>query len=77
MYNYFYGYDYFYNDEDVLRCIGWVFFLNFMFIIIEFIGGWLINSMVIMVDVIYDLGDSIFIGIVWGLNKFSNKFVFS
>lgn len=57
----------------MFKCIGWVFFLNVVFIVIEFIGGWFINSIVIMVDVVYDLGDSFFIGIVWGLNKFSDK----
>lgn len=54
-------------------CIGWVFWLNFIFIIIEFIGGWFINSVVIMVDVVYDLGDFLFIGLVWYLSKFGNK----
>lgn len=45
--------------------------------IIEFIGGVLINSIVIMVDVVYDFGDSLFIGLVWVFVKLGKKFVFS
>ena len=37
--------------------IGWAFFLNFTFTILEFIGGWLTNSTAIMADAVHDLGD--------------------
>ncbi|MCG7567111.1 cation diffusion facilitator family transporter [Pseudoalteromonas sp. CnMc7-15] len=53
--------------------IGWAFFLNLGFTIIEFIGGWLTNSTAIMADAVHDLGDSLSIGSAWLLNKFSNK----
>ena len=42
--------------------IGWAFFLNLIFTIIEFIGGWLTNSTAIMADAVHDLGDSLSIG---------------
>lgn len=53
--------------------IGWAFFLNVSFTIIEFIGGWLTNSTAIMADAVHDLGDSLSIGFAWILSRFSNK----
>ena len=53
--------------------IGWAFFLNVSFTIIEFIGGWLTNSTAIMADAVHDLGDSLSIGLAWFLNRLSNK----
>ena len=53
--------------------IGWAFFLNVGFTIIEFIGGLLINSTAIMADAVHDLGDSLSIGLSWLLNRLSTK----
>jgi len=53
--------------------IGVVFFLNFFFTIIEFIGGYLTNSTAIMADAVHDLGDTLSIGLSWVLNKLSKK----
>lgn len=53
--------------------IGWAFFLNVIFTIIEFIGRWLTNSTAIMADAVHDLGDSLSIGFAWILSRFSNK----
>jgi len=53
--------------------IGWAFFLNVIFTIIEFIGGWLTNSTAIMADAVHDLGDSLSIGFAWILSRFSDK----
>ncbi|GAA6206391.1 cation diffusion facilitator family transporter [Thalassotalea sp. SU-HH00458] len=53
--------------------IGWAFFLNVTFTIIEFIGGWLTNSTAIMADAVHDLGDSLSIGFAWILSRFSNR----
>ncbi|WP_342807658.1 cation diffusion facilitator family transporter [Alteromonas sp. M12] len=53
--------------------IGWAFFLNVTFTIIEFIGGWLTNSTAIMADAVHDLGDSLAIGTAWWLNKLGEK----
>lgn len=49
------------------------FFLNFAFTIIEFIGGFLTNSVAIMTDAIHDLGDTFSIGMSWYLEKYSKK----
>lgn len=53
--------------------IGWAFFLNFCFTIIEFIGGWLTNSTAIMSDAVHDLGDTLSIGSAWVLNRLGKK----
>ena len=53
--------------------IGWAFFLNLGFTIIEFIGGWLTNSTAIMSDAVHDLGDTLSIGSAWILNKLGKK----
>jgi len=49
--------------------IGWAFWLNFTFTIIEFVGGVLTNSVAIMADAVHDLGDSLSIGLAWYLSK--------
>ena len=53
--------------------IGWAFFLNISFTILEFIGGWLTNSTAIMADAVHDLGDTLSIGSAWLLDKLSGK----
>ena len=53
--------------------IGWAFFLNVSFTIIEFVGGLLTNSTAIMADAVHDLGDSLSIGLAWLLNEISKK----
>ena len=60
------------SEEDSTR-IGWAFWLNFTFTIIEFIGGWLTNSVAIMADAVHDLGDSLSIGLAWYLSKLGHK----
>ena len=49
-----------YND---VKNIKTAFFLNFSFTIIEFIGGFLTNSMAILSDAVHDLGDSVTLGL--------------
>ena len=61
------------HDKGQKSRIGWTFFLNVSFTIIEFIGGWLTNSTAIMADAVHDLGDSISIGFSWILSHFSGK----
>ena len=53
--------------------IGWAFFLNVSFTIIELIGGVLTNSTAILADAVHDLGDSLSIGLAWLLSKLSSK----
>lgn len=61
------------HEETSSNRLGWAFFLNVSFTIIEFIGGWLTNSTAIMADAVHDLGDSLSIGSAWWLNKLGNK----
>jgi cobalt-zinc-cadmium efflux system protein len=61
------------HDRDKDERIGWAFFLNVSFTIIEFIGGWLTNSTAIMADAVHDLGDSLSIGFAWILSRMSDK----
>lgn len=61
------------NHSHSSEKIGWAFFLNFGFTIIEFIGGWLTNSTAIMADAVHDLGDTLSIGSGWVLNKLGGK----
>lgn len=49
------------------------FFLNFTFAIIEFIGGYLTNSMAIYSDALHDLGDSTALLMSYFFEKFSKK----
>lgn len=61
------------TDDQSSSRIGWAFFLNLGFTIIEFIGGILTNSTAIMADAVHDLGDSLSIGLSWILAKLSRK----
>lgn len=61
-----------YHSQSSTR-IGWAFFLNLTFTVIEFIGGWLTNSTAIMADAVHDLGDSLSIGSAWLLDRLGNK----
>ncbi len=60
------------HDIDESR-IGWAFWLNFIFTLIEFVGGWLTNSVAIMADAVHDLGDSLSIGLAWYLAKMGKR----
>lgn len=60
------------HDQSSER-LGWAFFLNFVFTIVEFIGGWFTNSTAIMADAVHDLGDSLSLGMAWILNRLSAK----
>ncbi|MFT7525004.1 MAG: cobalt-zinc-cadmium efflux system protein [Arenicella sp.] len=61
------------HDDNSSKRIGWAFFLNVGFTIIEFIGGALTNSTAIMADAVHDLGDSLSIGLAWVLAKLGKK----
>ena len=60
------------HESDTDR-IGWAFWLNFIFTIIEFIGGLLTNSVAIMADAVHDLGDTLSIGLAWLFGKLGHK----
>ena len=49
------------------------FLLNFIFTIVEVVGGVLTNSVAILSDAVHDFGDSLSIGMGWFLEKKANK----
>ena len=49
------------------------FFLNLGFTVFELIGGFLTNSLAITSDALHDLGDSLSLGMAWGLEQYSEK----
>lgn len=53
--------------------IALAFFLNLSFTIIEFIGGFMTNSIAIISDAVHDLGDSFSLGLAWYFQKLSKK----
>lgn len=59
--------------NDSKKNIGIAFSVNFIFTVIELIGGLLTNSISIISDAIHDLGDSLSIGISWFLENKSRK----
>lgn len=55
------------------RIIGYAFFLNLFFTILEIIGGFFTNSIAILSDALHDFGDSLALGLSYILQKLSNK----
>ncbi|MCW8109135.1 cation diffusion facilitator family transporter [Alteromonas ponticola] len=53
--------------------MGYAFWLNFVFTVIEFVGGWLTNSVAIMADAVHDLGDTLSIGMSWILARLGKQ----
>lgn len=49
------------------------FFLNFIFTIIEIIGGLWTNSIAILTDAIHDAGDTVSLGLAWYFEKVSKR----
>jgi cobalt-zinc-cadmium efflux system protein len=49
------------------------FWVNFIFTIIEIIGGFYTNSLAILSDAVHDLGDSLALGMAWYFEKYSYK----
>lgn len=61
------------HDHSGTGNLRFAFFLNLGFTIIEFIGGFMTNSVAIMSDALHDLGDSISLGLAWYLQNYSKK----
>lgn len=61
------------SHDDSSKRMGLAFWLNLIFTVIEFVGGWLTNSTAIMADAVHDLGDSLSIGSAWLLNRLGWK----
>ena len=64
------GHDHAHHETSNIALAFW---LNFIFAIIEFIGGIFTNSVAIIADAIHDLGDSMAIGFAWIASKISEK----
>ena len=62
------------HAHDSEKNIGFAFFLNFSFVIIELIGGFYTNSMAILSDALHDLGDSVALGLTYFFEKKSKCF---
>ncbi|MDO5666094.1 MAG: cation diffusion facilitator family transporter, partial [Bacteroidia bacterium] len=60
------------HNEDV-KNIKVAFFLNLLFTIIEFVGGFLTNSVAILSDAVHDLGDSFSLGLSWYFQKVAKR----
>ncbi|MBI2782618.1 MAG: cation transporter [Gammaproteobacteria bacterium] len=59
--------------HDAARAIGFAFWLNFSFAIIEFIGGRWAGSTAIMANAVHDFGDSLAIGFGWGMSRLAGR----
>jgi len=53
--------------------LGIAFFMNFIFALLEFAGGYWTNSVAITADAIHDLGDSLALLTAWVLQKVSKR----
>lgn len=61
------------SQEMTEKNLKLAFFLNVGFTILEFIGGYFVNSVAIISDALHDLGDSLSLGIAWYLGKKSKQ----
>lgn len=61
------------HSHSGIKNIKLAFFLNFGFTILEFIGGFYLNSVAIMSDALHDLGDSFSLGLSWFLEGKSKQ----
>lgn len=59
--------------SGLTKSLFWVFLLNASFTAIEFVGGYLSNSIAILTDAVHDLGDTLAIASALFLEKYSNK----
>lgn len=53
--------------------IGFAFFLNLIFSLVELVGGLWAGSMAIVAGAIHDFGDALSLGTAWVLERFANK----
>lgn len=61
------------HHHDPGKNIATAFFLNFIFAIVELVGGLITNSVAILSDALHDFGDSVSLGAAWALQKRSKK----
>ena len=61
------------HNHDSEKNIGFAFWMNISFAIIEVIGGLITNSVAILSDAVHDFGDSISLGLAWYFQRLSKK----
>jgi cobalt-zinc-cadmium efflux system protein len=61
------------HNYDSEKNIGFAFWMNISFAIIEVIGGLITNSVAILSDAVHDFGDSISLGLAWYFQRLSKK----
>lgn len=61
------------HGEAATKNIVLAFAMNLGFAIVELVGGLLTNSVAILSDALHDFGDSISLGVAWGLQKKSDR----
>jgi cobalt-zinc-cadmium efflux system protein len=61
------------HHHHAIKNLKFAFALNFIFTLIEAIGGFLTNSIAILSDALHDLGDTLAIGLSWYFQKLSGK----
>ncbi|MES0490871.1 MAG: cation diffusion facilitator family transporter [Leptospirales bacterium] len=61
------------HNHNQIKNIKIAVILNIGFSIIEFIAGFLTNSMTVLADAFHDLGDALILSFAWFSEKYSNK----
>lgn len=61
------------SEHHTPKNIKAAFFINLIFTGIEIIGGIFTNSIAIMSDAVHDLGDTLSLGVSWGLESISKR----
>ncbi len=67
------GHGHSHHHHHAIGNIKFAFALNFIFSIVELVGGLMIGSMAIVADAIHDFGDSISLGAAWFFEGYANK----
>ena len=67
------GHDHHHHHHSGDGHIATAFFLNLGFTIIEFVGGFLTNSVAIQSDALHDAGDTASLGLAWYFQRLSKK----
>lgn len=62
-----------FHNHDAEKGIKTAFFLNMVFVLVEFFGGLITNSFAVISDAIHDFGDCIAIGCAWFFERRSKK----
>ncbi len=61
------------SSSDAERRIGWAFFLNLAFTLVETAGGIWTNSVAVLSDALHDLGDCLALALGWHFQRVSRR----